>query len=320
MKINFQDGEKRKNTRLAETLGEIFIQRWDRYAIQLKDGSYLAIRKPITSRHLTQHLEGSITLGTYILRPDNTAGLMVLDTDAPNGLDNLKGLAAELEKEGIASYLETSRRGGHLWFFFAKNYEAKKVRAFGRGIIGRSRLTGIELFPKQNMLLTGPGSLVRLPFGKHRVTNKRYPFIFPSGKLLSQTGAEQIGMLSAHQNVSEGLFDAFAELGAKEEKPPVLKADKRIHAFSKIERIKHAVDLVDFIGAYIELKPVASGAVGICPFHNDTRPSLGVNRAGSYWHCFAGCGSGSIIDFWMRYKGVNFSQAVNELGSLLGVE
>ena len=30
-------------------------------------------------------------------------------------------------------------------------------------------------------------------------------------------------------------------------------------------------------------------------------------------NCFAGCGSGSVIDFWMKWKGCEFTEAVKEL-------
>lgn len=37
--------------------------------------------------------------------------------------------------------------------------------------------------------------------------------------------------------------------------------------------------------------------VGLCPFHDDTRPSLSVNLPGGLWQCFAGCGGGDAADF-----------------------
>jgi DNA primase len=84
--------------------------------------------------------------------------------------------------------------------------------------------------------------------------------------------------------------------------------------------VKNAVPLLDFINAFVDLRPVASGAVGCCPFHDDKHPSFGVNREGNFWQCFAGCGAGSIIDFWMKWKGIEFHQAVTELADLLRVE
>ena len=89
---------------------------------------------------------------------------------------------------------------------------------------------------------------------------------------------------------------------------------------NEIERVKMAVPLIDFISAYVDLRPVASGGVGRCPFHDDKNPSFGVNKEGNYWQCFSGCGSGSIIDFWMKWNGIEFSQAVKELAELLGVK
>jgi len=45
-----------------------------------------------------------------------------------------------------------------------------------------------------------------------------------------------------------------------------------------------------------------------------------VNNDENYWSCFAGCGGGTIIDFWMKWRGVEFKEAVKELSEFLGVE
>jgi hypothetical protein len=37
-----------------------------------------------------------------------------------------------------------------------------------------------------------------------------------------------------------------------------------------------------------------------CPFHDDRKPSLSVNRDSGPWHCFAGCGGGTAQDFARR--------------------
>jgi DNA primase len=85
--------------------------------------------------------------------------------------------------------------------------------------------------------------------------------------------------------------------------------------------LKKAVPLVEFIETFfVDLRRVASGAVGNCPFHDDPNLCFGVNREGNYWQCFAECGTGSIIDFWMKWKGIEFHQGVTELTDILGVE
>ena len=42
-----------------------------------------------------------------------------------------------------------------------------------------------------------------------------------------------------------------------------------------------------------------------------------MNTQGNYWNCFAGCGGGSVIDFWMLLRGIDFKTAVTELEQML---
>ena len=74
---------------------------------------------------------------------------------------------------------------------------------------------------------------------------------------------------------------------------------------------------LEVVSQYVDLKPTASGAVGLCPFHDDHHPSFEVNDEGNYWHCFAGCGGGSVIDFWMKWRGCDFTTAITELAEML---
>jgi DNA primase len=71
------------------------------------------------------------------------------------------------------------------------------------------------------------------------------------------------------------------------------------------------------VSSYVDLKPTGSGATGRCPFHDDEHPSFGVNEDGNYWHCFSGCGGGSLIDFWIKWQGCEFTMAVTELAEML---
>jgi len=63
------------------------------------------------------------------------------------------------------------------------------------------------------------------------------------------------------------------------------------------DRIKAPVTVLELISQYVDLKPTDGGAIGLCPFHEDAHPSLTINHKENYWHCFAGCGGGSIFDF-----------------------
>jgi hypothetical protein len=45
----------------------LFVQRWDQYAVQQRDGSYWRVAEPLSLSHLAAHLAGRWTLGTYVL-------------------------------------------------------------------------------------------------------------------------------------------------------------------------------------------------------------------------------------------------------------
>jgi len=83
------------------------------------------------------------------------------------------------------------------------------------------------------------------------------------------------------------------------------------------ERIKASITVLEFVSQYVDLKQIGSGAIGRCPFHVDCNPSFGVNDRGNYWNCFAGCGGGSVIDFWMKGRKIEFAEAIKELARLL---
>src|SRR3990172_6551020 len=152
MDTNFQVSPKEISNELAEKVGATFVQRWDLFAIQTDDGRDFSVKAPLKTSHLVLHLKGQITLGVYSLASDSTSCWMVFDSDSANGMEKLSKLSNLLLADGIPSYLETSRRGGHLWFFFSRHYSGRKIRLFGNAIIARNSLEIMELFPKQDSL------------------------------------------------------------------------------------------------------------------------------------------------------------------------
>ncbi|NOY69849.1 MAG: toprim domain-containing protein, partial [Deltaproteobacteria bacterium] len=81
-----------------------------------------------------------------------------------------------------------------------------------------------------------------------------------------------------------------------------------------IEAIKSGVDLRTYIESRgIPLKKNGRGYVGLCPFHQDTKPSLSVNIEKQLWQCF-GCGAaGDVFRFVELYDKLKFPLAVEKL-------
>lgn len=64
-----------------------------------------------------------------------------------------------------------------------------------------------------------------------------------------------------------------------------------------------------YVSELPSLKANGSKAMALCPFHDDTNPSLSIDLGTGRFNCF-GCGrQGSIIDFYITKHGVSFNEA-----------
>ena len=81
----------------------------------------------------------------------------------------------------------------------------------------------------------------------------------------------------------------------------------------KINQIREAVDIVDLIGEYVQLKKQGRNYFGLCPFHGENSPSFSVSAEKQIFHCF-GCGAGgNIFTFLMDIEGYSFVEAAKVL-------
>ena len=160
-----------------------------------------------------------------------------------------------------------------------------------------------------------------MPFGIHRLSGKRYIFYTPEGEPLAPSIREQIEALSTPQTVPEAALEAFRTDGSSVmSSAPPERSQEVANTLS--ERIKARTTVLEFVSQFIDLKLGGKGAVGLCPFHDDTHPSFGIHDTDNYWHCFAGCGGGSIIDFWSKWRenqelDSSFTATVTDLADML---
>ena len=160
---------------LLEVYASLFVQRSDQYAVQQRDGSYWRVGEPLTLSHLTAHLAGRWTLGSYVLDALSRCSFAVFDADGEDGLERLALLSEELLRGGVPTLLEASRRGGHLWVHLVEPTPAHLVRGW---LLPYAVAIGVELYPKQDWLSPGgSGSLIRLPLGVHQQSRGWYPFL-----------------------------------------------------------------------------------------------------------------------------------------------
>lgn len=299
-----------------------FIPRQDCYPIQTEDGRYLTIKRRFQLDYLQAHLKGIMTLGAYALDEQSRARWLCLDADTPDQWAELLKMTKDLEQDAITAYLEPSRRGGHLWLFFSP-IPGATARSFGQALTSRYHLESIELFPKQAELKTGPGSLVRLPLGRHRLTGQRYHFVTVDGDPIAPSVRKQVRILSNPEVVPPAYIQHVALERSSGDtshvKPLFPEANAEATGATLSERLKNAISVYDFVRRYVDLD---QNAIGCCPFHEDQHKSFGVNREENFWHCWSGCGGGSIIDFWMKWRqrqglDASFTATIKSLADML---
>ncbi len=86
-----------------------------------------------------------------------------------------------------------------------------------------------------------------------------------------------------------------------------------------VARIKDAVDIVDLVGRYVQLRRAGTAWKACCPFHNEKTPSFHVNPARQSFHCF-GCGvGGDAARFLMMFENLDFPTALRRLADIYGI-
>lgn len=295
----------------------LFVGRQSDFAVQLANGRYRRVGRTLTNRDLVNHLLGNWTIGSYVIDEKGLCRFCVFDADSEHGSMQLLTIQRQLADDGIVSYLEASRRGGHLRVFFQRPFPASQVRDWFLPYCPDD----VEFFPKQNEG-GGYGSLVRLPLGVHQVSWARYPFVqwngagiepIVSGDLCDQLHwLDQVTLNAVPGARLKPLPAPAPQLSAPPPKSLVPTALQHLpYSTNTIQAWCTMQDPFQVIGSYVALD--AQG-IGHCPFHdhhsnNDRHPSFKVYHptkiGGSCWYCYAWERGGNVFDFLCRWYNVD---------------
>jgi DNA primase len=87
-----------------------------------------------------------------------------------------------------------------------------------------------------------------------------------------------------------------------------------------VKQVKEANDIVDVVGGYLALRPAGATFKGLCPFHDDNRPSFDVDPRRQRYRCWA-CGKyGDVIAFVQEHDRVDFREALDLLARRAGIK
>jgi DNA primase len=84
-------------------------------------------------------------------------------------------------------------------------------------------------------------------------------------------------------------------------------------------RIIDEIPITDVVGNYVALSRKGTATICLCPFHDDSEPSLNVSNEKRYFKCFACNTGGNAIDFVMKYKDIDFVDAMKEIAKSHGI-
>ena len=83
--------------------------------------------------------------------------------------------------------------------------------------------------------------------------------------------------------------------------------------------IRRKTDIVDIIGERIPLVARGKNFFGVCPFHDDSNPSMCVSREKQIYTCFSCHATGNVFTFLMNYEHIDFKETLRYLGEKVGV-
>jgi len=86
------------------------------------------------------------------------------------------------------------------------------------------------------------------------------------------------------------------------------------------ERVRDAVDIVDLVGTYLSLRRAGKAMVGLCPWHEDSRPSFHVNPERQTFRCWVCNLGGDVFSFLMRMERLEFREALEQLAQRAGID
>jgi len=88
---------------------------------------------------------------------------------------------------------------------------------------------------------------------------------------------------------------------------------------SFIDQLIDQADIVEVVGRRLQLNKKGSNFWCLCPFHDDSNPSMAVNQDKQFFYCFVCQESGNAIHFLRQYENLDFVDAIETLASSLGL-
>ncbi|MEE2960602.1 MAG: DNA primase [Myxococcota bacterium] len=87
-----------------------------------------------------------------------------------------------------------------------------------------------------------------------------------------------------------------------------------------IEEIRTRAQILDVVSKHVELRKQGKDYIGLCPFHPEKTPSFSVSEKKNFYYCFGCQAAGDALSFVMKFQGMSFGEAAENLAGDLGIQ
>ena len=169
---------------VVNTYIHTFANRTDAYSRwegSPTEGGWRPVRQHLTPDVVTAGLTGTgPSISAYMIGLGSLAHCLALDFDTDNGLEQAFVLGRTMAGQDLPAYVETSRRGAHLWCVISATLPAATVRKAARALLGAA-------------LLPTDDPHIEIRPGSDHVDAKRINWLTPEGHLTVEADGEGLG-------------------------------------------------------------------------------------------------------------------------------
>jgi len=218
-------------------------------------------------------------ISAYMIDEASESHVLAFDFDTENGMAQAYALATTMNDIGFAAYVETSRRGAHLWSPLEHPLPAKMIRRAAHSLLESglpedSTDPHIEIRPGSDDIAEGGlGHPLRMPCMPHPKTGK-------TGQMFRATGETMGHTLSAILlNATDATPAALVEKRAGMWSPKIKGLPKTYRkSYQPSDDPFADASASDILQELWDVHNARPGKAVRCPAHDDRNPSLSILR------------------------------------------
>lgn len=257
----------------------LFAPRTSAYNYWTIDG-WRPKREPLTPEIVLAAMSKTgPSVGAYMITEENTSHMLAFDFDTDDGLTQAYTLAKTMTELGMAAFVETSRRGAHLWGPLAEMLPAKMIRKAARSLLESALLDQasdphIEIRPGSDEIAEGGlGHPLRLPCMPHPKTGKNGVMHTPDGQALGPTLAKVLLAVSEVPATPAAIIEKRSGMW----RPTISGLPKAFrNTYRPSEDPYEDASASDILMQYWGVQNARPGKAVRCPAHDDKNPSLSI--------------------------------------------